>query len=83
MGTTPKKTKSTDPNIHRSAEQKSQFPHEAVLLSKIVSDHSNIKLTFVDGEILIDQLRWHTPYHLGLNGGKVVNKSAIKYWEVI
>ncbi|MGK0289639.1 MAG: hypothetical protein ACI86H_001085 [bacterium] len=58
------------------------LPHEAVLLSKIISERLKIKITFLDGELLVDTLRWHTPYHLGLRSGKVVNKSAIKYWEI-
>ena len=64
-------------------QQRHQPPHEAVLLSKIITEKRQIRVTFLDGETLIDGLRWHTPYHLGLKDGKVVNKSAIKFWEVI
>lgn len=60
-----------------------QPPHEAVLLSKIITEKRQIMITFMDGDTLTDRLRWHTPYHLGLKDGKVVNKSAIKFWEVI
>ncbi|MDH4225360.1 MAG: hypothetical protein OEW12_06915 [Deltaproteobacteria bacterium] len=67
-------------NDHQSRQQP---PHEAVLLSKIITERKQIQLTFLDGEILTDGIRWHTPYQLGLRGGKVVNKSAIKYWEIV
>ena len=60
-----------------------QPPHEAVLLSKIITERRQIQVTFLDGDTLIDGLRWHTPYHLGMKEGKVINKSAIKFWEVI
>jgi hypothetical protein len=60
-----------------------QPPHEAVLLSKIITEKKQIRVTFLDGDILVDGLRWHTPYHLGMKDGKVINKSAIKFWEVI
>lgn len=70
-------------NDSRQQKPKGSLPHEAVLLSKVITEKLSIKITFLDGEILIDQLRWHTAYHLGLKGGKVVNKSGIKYWEVI
>ena len=64
-------------------KQKSQIAHEAIMLSKVISEKQSIKITFPDGEYLIDQLRWHTINSLGLKNGKVVNKSAIKYWEVV
>lgn len=60
-----------------------QPPHEAVLLSKIITEKKQIQITFLDGDILVDGLRWHTPYHLGMKDGKVINKSAIKFWEII
>ena len=62
---------------------KPQIAHDAIMLSKIISEKQSIKITFLDGEFLIDQLRWHTSEHLGLKNGKVVNKQAIKYWEVV
>jgi len=68
---------------HRDKGRKGTHPHEAVLLSKIIAERLTIKITFLDGEILIDGLRWHTPYHLGMRQGKVVNKSSVKYWEII
>jgi len=63
--------------------QRHHPPHEAVLLSRIITEKKQIRITFLDGDTLIDGLRWHTPYHLGLKDGKVVNKSAIKFWEVV
>ncbi|MDH4120476.1 MAG: hypothetical protein OEV94_02070 [Deltaproteobacteria bacterium] len=62
---------------------RSQPPHEAVLLSKIITEKKSVRVTFLDGEVMTDGLRWHTPYHLGMKNGKVVNKSAIKYWEIV
>ncbi len=64
-------------------KQKTQIAHEAIMLSKVISEKQSIKITFPDGEYLIDQLRWHTISSLGLKNGKVVNKNAIKYWEVV
>ena len=62
---------------------KSQIAHDAIMLSKVISERLSIKITFPDGEYLVDQLRWHTIDNLGLKNGKVVNKAAIKYWEVV
>jgi hypothetical protein len=59
-----------------------QPPHEALLLSKVITEKKQIRITFLDGDTLIDGLRWHTPAALGLRDGKVVNKSLIKFWEV-
>ncbi|MCP4750996.1 MAG: hypothetical protein GY866_08890 [Proteobacteria bacterium] len=64
-------------------KQKPQIAHDAILLSRIISEKQSIKITFPDGEYLIDQLRWHTISNLGLKNGKVVNKNAIKYWEIV
>jgi hypothetical protein len=64
-------------------KHKVQVAHEAIMLSKTISEKQSIKITFPDGEYLIDQLRWHTTSSLGLKNGKVVNKQAIKYWEVV
>lgn len=64
-------------------KQKSQIAHEAIMLSRVISDKQNIKITFMDGEYLVDQLRWHTSTSLGLKTGKVVNKALIKYWEIV
>lgn len=62
-------------------KDKNAVPHEAILLSKMISEQRTIKITFPDGEYLIDQLRWHTLNQLGLVSGKIVNKNMIKYWE--
>ncbi len=62
---------------------KTQIAHDAIMLSKVISEKLTIKVTFPDGEYLVDQLRWHTNDNLGLINGKVVNKSAIKYWEIV
>lgn len=67
----------------RESSLRPQPPHEAILLSKVITEKKQIRITFLDGDILIDGLRWHTPYHLGMRDGKVVNKSAIKFWEVM
>ena len=67
----------------RDSSSRPQPPHEAILLSKVVSEKKQIRITFLDGDTLIDGLRWHTPECLGLRDGKVVNKSAIKFWEVL
>jgi len=64
-------------------KHKPQIAHEAIMLSRVISEKQSIKITFPDGEYLIDQLRWHTINSLGLKNGKVVNKNAIKYWEVV
>lgn len=63
--------------------QKSHIAHEAIMLSKVITEKQTIKITFPDGEYLIDQLRWHTMESLGLKNGKVVNKTALKYWEIV
>lgn len=64
-------------------KQKGPIAHEAIMLSKMISEKQSIKITFLDGEYLIDQLRWHTINSLGLKNGKVINKNAIKYWEAV
>jgi len=58
-------------------------PHEAILLSKAISEKKQIRIVFLDGDTLIDGLRWHTPDALGMRDGKVIHKAAIKYWEVV
>ena len=60
-----------------------QPPHEALLLSKAISEKKQLRITFLDGDTLIEGLRWHTPDHLGMRDGKVVNRTAIKFWEVL
>lgn len=63
--------------------QKAQIAHDAIMLSKVITEKLSIKITFLDGEYLIDQLRWHTIDSLGLKNGKVVYKGAMKYWEIV
>ena len=63
--------------------QKAQIAHDAIMLSKVITGKLTIKITFLDGEYLIDQLRWHTIDSLGLKNGKVVYKGAMKYWEIV
>ena len=63
--------------------EKANVAHEAILLSRMISEQKTIKITFGDGEYLVDQLKWHTTYQLGLKTGKVVTKSMIKYWEPV
>lgn len=62
---------------------KGSVPHEAIMLSRVISEREQIKVTFPDGEYMIDHLRWHTHEALGLKSGKVINKLAIKYWETV
>ena len=62
---------------------KTQIAHDAILLSRIISEKQTIKISFIDGEYIADQLKWHTESQLGLKSGKVVNKNAIKYWEIL
>jgi hypothetical protein len=63
--------------------QKTHIAHDAIMLSKAISEKQSIKITFLDGEYLIDQLRWYTTETLGLISGKVVNKRSVKYWEIV
>ena len=67
----------------RDAPARQPPPHEALLLSKAISGKKQIRITFLDGDTLIEGLRWHTSDSLGMRDGKVVNKSAIKFWEVM
>lgn len=62
---------------------KTQIAHDAIMLSRIISDKQTIRISFPDGEYIVDQLKWHTSDYLGLKNGKVVNKLAIKYWEIV
>ncbi|MBF0280278.1 MAG: hypothetical protein HQM13_20945 [SAR324 cluster bacterium] len=63
--------------------RKRPTPHEAIILSQSIVDKHQIRITFLDGDVMIEQVRWHTPEYIGLRDGKVVNKRAIKYWEII
>lgn len=65
------------------SRNKGEVPHDRLLLSKAVAERWFLKISFPDGEYLIDQLRWHTLEHLGLVEGKVVNLRAVKYWEIL
>jgi len=65
------------------SRQKGEVPYDRLLLSKAVAEKLTIKISFPDGEYLIDQLRWHTVDYLGLISGKVVNLRSIKYWEIL
>ena len=67
----------------RDAPARQPPPHEALLLSKAVSEKKQLRITFLDGDTLIDGLRWHTSESLGMRDGKVINRSAIKFWEVM
>ncbi len=69
-------------SANKPAKGKSNFAHEEVLLSRAISKRRAIRINFLDGDYLVDELRWHTKNCLGLKSGKVVNKSAVKYWEV-
>jgi hypothetical protein len=67
----------------RESSPRQQPTYDAIQLSRAISEKKQIRITFLDGDVLIDGLRWHTPYHLGMRDGKVVNRSAIKFFEVI
>jgi len=58
------------------------LPHEAILLSKVVSEKLHISITFLDGDTLVSQVRWHTSGAIGLKDGKIVNRNAIKFWQI-
>lgn len=65
------------------SSRKNPPPHEAILLSQTITDKQQIRITFLDGDVLIEFVRWHTPEYIGLRDGKVVNKQAIKFWEIV
>ena len=67
----------------RNDRKKNVIAHDAILLSRVISERQTIKITFLDSDYVVDQLRWHTHENLGLKGGKVVNKTVVKYWEII
>ena len=56
---------------------------DAILLSQIITEKQTIQIWFLDGDSIISQVRWHTTEWIGLTDGKVVNKQAIKYWEIL
>ena len=57
--------------------------YEAILLSQMITEKKPIRIIFMDGDVLIEQVRWHTPECIGLKDGKVINKRAIKFWEAV
>jgi len=63
--------------------KRTNVAHDEILLSKVVSEKSTIRIAFPDGEYLIDQLRWYTSKYLGLNNGKIITRSGVKYWELV
>jgi len=67
----------------RDSSGRNHPPHDALLLSKVISEKKQIRITFLDGDTLIDGLRWHTSESLGMRDGKVVNRSSVKFWEVV
>jgi len=69
------------PTINKG--KKTNIAHDEILLSKVVLEKSTIRVTFPDGEYIIDQLRWYTAKYLGLINGKIINRSAVKYWEIV
>ncbi|MGK5094522.1 hypothetical protein WDW89_21225 [Deltaproteobacteria bacterium TL4] len=58
-------------------------PYEAILLSQVITEKKQIRITLMDGDVLIDLVKWHTPNAIGLKDGKIVNKQVIKYWELL
>lgn len=63
--------------------KKRPLPHEAILLSQAIVEKQQIRITFMDGDVHIDYVKWHTPENIGLKDGKVINKQAIKFWEIL
>ena len=55
--------------------------YEAIQLSQAITDRKQLRLVFLDGDTLVEAVRWHTPAWIGLRDGKVVNKQALKFWE--
>ena len=62
--------------------KKNNVPYDAILLSGCIKDQTEIRITFLDGDVLIGVPKWHTPESIGLKDNKVVNRLAIKFWEV-
>ena len=55
--------------------------YEAIQLSQAITDRKQLRLVFLDGDTLVESVRWHTPAWIGLRDGKVINKQALKFWE--
>ena len=68
--------------IHDMSRSPSQ-DYEAIQLSQAITERRQIRLVFLDGDTLIEFVRWHTPFSIGLRDGKVVNKQALKFWELL
>ena len=64
-------------------KRKNPPPHEAILLSQAITEKKQIQITFIDGDIVVEQVKWHTPEHIGMKDGKVINKQAIKFWQMV
>ena len=69
--------------MERTDKARKPTPHDANLLSQAIVDKRPICITYPDGDVMIEQVRWHTPECIGLRDGKMVNKKAIKFWEVM
>lgn len=67
----------------KNTGKKITIAHDEIMLSKVVSEKSTLRIAFPDGEYLIDQLRWYTSKYLGLHNGKIITRSAIKYLEIV
>ena len=55
--------------------------YEAIQLSQAITDRKQLRLVFLDGDTLVETVRWHTSAWIGLRDGKVINKQALKFWE--
>ena len=55
--------------------------YEAIQLSQAITDRKQLRLVFLDGDTLVESVRWHTPAWIGLRDVKVINKQALKFWE--
>ena len=69
--------------MERTEKPRKPTPHDAILLSQAIVEKRPISITFLDGDVMIEQVRWHTVECIGLRDGKIVNKQAIKFWELM
>ena len=69
--------------MEKMEPRRKAIPHEAILLSQVIVENQQISITFLDGDVMVEQVRWHTPECIALRNGKVVNKHAIKFWEIL
>lgn len=58
-------------------------PYEAMLLSQVITEKKQLRISFIDGDMLVEKVQWHTSEYIGMKDGKVVNKRAVKYWEIL